>query len=195
MNILRSFLPWIAFSVLSSIVGWQWGALFALVATIASLVYDRRAGIGLDAQILDLGTFIFFLFATVAGFVAPHSVLGTYDGGLSSVWLAVIAGVSLAVRRPFTAGIAKRQAPREIWNTAGFLRFNMVLTAVWTLSFVVGAALTIACEIYAAPLPIRVLCQLVGFVVPMVFTRRYVARRRARTAAAADGAGASPTVA
>ncbi len=182
MNYIRGFVPWIAFSVLSATVGWQWGALVALAATAWAIIRDRRAGITVDAQILDLGSAVFFVALTAVAFAAPHTAIEQYDGALSSVWLAVIAWLSLALRRPFTEGIARQQTPRQYWGSQAFRRVNTIITLVWTVSFTVTAFAAFTCDVLAAPTIVRVAYQVVGFGLPALFTHRYVARIRAARA-------------
>lgn len=179
MNYLRGFIPWIAFAAVSS-AGWQWGALTGLVLGIWLLIQDRKAGIAAESQILEFSTIAFFAVLSVVAFSRPDSGLEDYSGALSLGWLAVTAWATLAVRRPFTTGIAKRQAPPEVWNSPVFLRINVVLTAVWAAAFTVTAAVLI--PIYAADLGsgVSIPVQVAGFVVPALFTARYPDRVRAR---------------
>jgi hypothetical protein len=53
--------------------------------------------------------------------------------------LGVIAWASLAIRRPFTLGIAKQSTPGELWGRPEFLRVNVIITLVWAVSFTLGA--------------------------------------------------------
>lgn len=110
MSYVRTFLPWIVFAVLPS-GQWQWAALAGLVAAVAVTVQQRRAGAGFDALIIEIGSAVFFAALTVIAFVDPHSGVHAYSAALSSATLALIAGVSLLVGKPFTLGIAKRSTP------------------------------------------------------------------------------------
>src|SRR5262245_22390175 len=110
MSYLRTFLPWIAFAVVPSGM-WQWGALAALVAAVAVIGQQVRAGAGPDALIIELGSVVFFAVLAVIAFADPHSGIHDYSAALSSGTLAVIAGGSLAIGKPFTLGIAKRTTP------------------------------------------------------------------------------------
>ena len=57
-------------------------------------------------------------------FSQPHSGLHSYTGAMSMGWLALTAFGGLAIRRPFTLGIAKFQIPQQFWDTPLFLRVN-----------------------------------------------------------------------
>ncbi|GAA4401738.1 hypothetical protein [Tsukamurella soli] len=185
MTYLKGFLPWIVFSVLS-VVGWQWGALAALLLSAGLLWRERRAGAGFDGQILDIGALVYFAALTVFAFVEMHSGAERYDGALSSVWLALVAWASLAVRRPFTTGIARGRAPREVWDSPVFLRMNMVLTLVWSASFTAVAVAAYACDALSAPTVVRIAYQAIGLGIPAYFTHRYVALLAARRSGTVD---------
>ncbi|MFD5931762.1 hypothetical protein ACWGCI_05655 [Streptomyces sp. NPDC054949] len=183
MSYVRTFLPWIVFAVFPS-TQWQWGALAGLVAAIAVTVQQRRAGAGLDALIIEIGSAVFFAVLTGIAFADPHSPVHGYSAALSSATLALIAGVSLLVGKPFTSGIAKRSTPREAWGLRPFIRANTVITGAWTTAFAVTAvalaALAHAGQGHSAA---ATLVQAAGFVLPMLFTVRHVAAVQAKTGA------------
>lgn len=110
MSYVRTFLPWIVFAVLPS-SQWQWAALAGLLVAVAVTVQQRLAGVGLDALIIEIGSAVFFAALTAVAFADPDSPVHDYSAALSSATLALIAGVSLLVRQPFTLGIAKRTTP------------------------------------------------------------------------------------
>ncbi|MDN3351529.1 hypothetical protein [Actinomadura sp. DC4] len=180
MTYLRTFLPWIVYAAVPS-GSWQWGALAALVVAVALIVWQRRAGRTADALIIETGSAVFFVALAIVAFADPHSGLHPYTGALSNGVLALIAAISLAVHRPFTLGIAKQSTPREYWEMPEFVRINMIITSVWTVSFAVSA---IVIAIFAARGDrTAVIVQVAGLIVPMVFTIRYVAHVKAKVAA------------
>lgn len=183
MSYLRGFLPWIAFAVLSGI-GWEWGAAAGLVCAVASLVDDRRAGVTADAQVLDFGTIGYFAVLALLAVAWPHSPVRQYAGALSAGWLALIAWTSLTVGRPFTLGIARRRAPREMWHEAGFVRLNVGITRVWATAFALSAAGIALCVATGASDIAEIACQVTGFVVPALLTQRLVRGAMARVQAA-----------
>ncbi|MEV7727253.1 hypothetical protein ACIRP0_30030 [Streptomyces sp. NPDC101733] len=182
MSYVRTFLPWIVFAVFPS-AQWQWAALVALVVAVGVTVQQRRAGVGADALIMEIGSAVFFAALAVIAFADPHSAVHDYSAALSSATLALIAGVSLLVRKPFTLGIAKRTTPREVWGLKPFVRANVVITSVWTAAFAVTAgALAALAHAGEGHSTVATLVQVAGFVVPMVFTVRYVAAAQAKAA-------------
>ncbi|QLE73058.1 hypothetical protein FGW37_16945 [Streptomyces rectiverticillatus] len=184
MSYVRGFIPWIAFALVSS-VGWQWGAVAGLVAGAGLLVKERKAGTEGDALILEVSTVCFFAALTVAAFAFPHSGLRHFGGALSLGWLALTAWATLAAGRPFTTGIAKTQAPPEVWDTPVFLRINVVITSAWALAFTVTAVALAAVSAAGLGSAVSVPVQVAGFALPAVFTARYPERVRARYALAA----------
>lgn len=64
----------------------------------------------------------------------------------ASVWvfafIALVSLVSVLVKRPWTAIIARRDNPPEVVASDLFLETNMVISAVWSLLFAVAALLS-----------------------------------------------------
>ncbi|MDK9498695.1 hypothetical protein QEZ40_003890 [Streptomyces katrae] len=110
MSYVRTFLPWIVFAVVPS-AQWQWGALAALAAAVALVVRQRREGAGFDALIIEAGSAAFFAVLAAIAFADPASAVHGYSAALSSATLALVAGGSLLIGRPFTLGIAKPARP------------------------------------------------------------------------------------
>jgi hypothetical protein len=183
MSYLRGFIPWLVFAAVSSF-GWQWGALAALLIGLRLLIQDRTRGIPADSLILEISSMGYFVALTAISFSLPHSPVQHYVGALSFSWLAVTAWTTLAIRRPFTLGIAKRQAPKEFWDTPQFLRINMVITTAWATSFILTAIAIALCVAHGNTLA-AVAFQVIGFVAPAIFTSRYPKAVQARLRAAA----------
>ncbi|WP_405161976.1 hypothetical protein OG203_37585 [Nocardia sp. NBC_01499] len=171
MSYLRTFAPWIVYAVIPS-AHWQWAALIALLISAVEVTRQLRAGRTVDALIIDLGTLVFFAALTVLAFANPDTALHPYSPALSSGVLALIALLSLALRKPFTLGIAKQTTPQELWHNPVFLRTNYILTSVWAASFTIGCVV-LAMLAHAGSTP-RTIAQVLAFVIPVVFTIRYV---------------------
>ncbi|WP_433857325.1 hypothetical protein [Streptomyces kronopolitis] len=179
MNYLRGFIPWLVFAGVSS-AGWQWGALAGLVTAVVLLLADRAAGLALEHRLLEYGTIVFFAALGILAFAQPDSALKSYGSALSMGWLALIAWVSIAVRRPFTLGFARRMAPPEVWDSPLFRRINVVLTAAWASSFTLTAIAQAAASALGWSVAVSIVIQLAGFILPVRFTAAYPERARAR---------------
>ncbi|MFF4216938.1 hypothetical protein [Streptomyces nondiastaticus] len=179
MNYVRGFIPWIVFAVASP-AGWQWTAVAGLVTGIALLIKDYKSGVAGESLILEASTVCYFVALTALAFALPHSELRHYGGAMSFGWLAITAWATLAIGRPFTIGIAKRQTSPEVWHTAIFRRVNVVITSVWAASFTLTAVLMAAVSAEGLGNGVSIPVQVVTFALPAVFTARYPDRVRAR---------------
>jgi hypothetical protein len=178
-----SFLPWIAFSLLPP-KNWQWAALVACAIAVALLLKQRAAGRTVDSMIIELGSAVYFAALAALAFRDPSSHWHDYSAAFSSLFLAGIAGTSLLIGRPFTLGIAKQSTPRELWSAPLFIRTNIIITAVWTLAFAAaGAALATMAHAGNAHTTAATGIQVAGFVLPVLFTTRYVAAVRSEATA------------
>ncbi|HEX4221498.1 MAG TPA: hypothetical protein VHZ97_03985 [Pseudonocardiaceae bacterium] len=181
MNYLRGFVPWIAFAIVSGF-SWQWAAVLGLIGSVGLLIQARAKKIPLDSQILEISTLIYFVALTFLSLSQSHSGLHAFTGAMSMGWLALTAFGGLAIRRPFTLGIAKLQTPKELWDTPVFKRVNYVITSVWAVAFLITAiVLTIFDAIHVGEAA-SITVQIAGFVLPALFTRTYPQRVRARYA-------------
>lgn len=188
MNYLRGFIPWIVFAVMPS-RDLKWAAALALLVGVAIFGRQRRKGVEADAMILEISTVVFFAALVALAYAVPNfSVLARYTGALSFAWLALTAWGSLAVRHPFTLGIARQSTPPEIWDRPQFMQVNVVITAVWAAAFTLTGAAVAVCVIAGAGTIASIACEAVGFVLPAIFTARYpriVQARYANNGAAA----------
>jgi hypothetical protein len=177
MSYLRAFAPWIAFAIIPSGY-WEWAALFALAVSLAGLISQVRAGRPAGAQIIEIGSAVFFAGITGLAFADPKTALHPYVPCLASGVLGLIACVSLVIGKPFTLGIARQSVSREVWDHPLFLRVNVIITSVWAASFVIGCV--VLGFLAHSPVAARAAVQVAAFVIPLVFTIRYAARARER---------------
>ena len=181
MNYLRGFIPWIVFAVVSGF-SWQWAATLGLIGSVGLLIQARMKKIPLDSQILEVSTLIYFAALTGLALSQPHSGLHSYTGAMSMGWLALTAFGGLAIRRPFTLGIAKLQTPKELWNTPVFQKVNYVITTVWATAFLLTAIVLGIFDATHVSETVAIIVQVAGFVLPALFTHTYPERVRARYA-------------
>jgi len=133
MTLFLILAPYGTFALLmltTSTVSSLFGAAAVCLAIIALDFMRGRA-----VKILGAGSAVIF---AALGFYqvvsnAPLSGLGVriaLDSGLLAIGL-----VSLIVRRPFTLQYAREMATSEAMQRPDFLTVNYVITAVWTLAF------------------------------------------------------------
>lgn len=181
---LLGFLPWVVYAVIATGDDWRYGAVAGLVIALAVIVADRRAGKDWDQMVIESSAAVFFTVITLISFVSPDSPLMPYGPALVNVWLGITSWGSLAVRKPFTLGIARSMTPPEVWRTPRFYRVNAIITSVWGVSFIV-AAVSLAALLHVAPHATAAVLtiKIVTFAAPAVFTARYPRIVKARYAA------------
>lgn len=182
-NPFVGFIPWIIFWVVASPSTWEWATLGALIAALILAVPSVERG---GLKILDVGSIVFFAVLSVLAIFLDRPDLDwveDYSQVISSGALAVIAFGSLLVM-PFTEQYARESAPREVWDTPGFKRTNLVLTAMWGVVFLLSAILGVIAEETSSSSSAR---EWLNWIIPIVlvigafkFTAWYAERARGR---------------
>ncbi|MCG7206103.1 hypothetical protein [Streptomyces arenae] len=180
MAYLRGFVPWIVAGVVTGFTDWRWGALSGVVSGLFLLLQDRRRGVDLDALILEASTIVYFLVTGAVAVTDPDSALKDHSDVLSFVWLGLTAWGSLAIRRPFTLGIAKRQTPREYWDMPEFRQVNNYITSAWGAGFTFIAVCLAVGNAVDAPVWVGITAHVIGLAAPIVFTKVYPERAQRR---------------
>ena len=130
------FAPWILLSVVEGPHRLVLAAALACGLAVATTVVGLAVSV--RPKLLDLTASAFFGALTAWAAVADPATsrwLGDWAGELSNVAIAVIAGLSLLVRRPFTLQYARETTEEEYWTSPLFLRINYIITAVWAVVF------------------------------------------------------------
>lgn len=136
---LLSFAPFIAFAILNHFVDPT--AALIVAALVSFGLIGREILLGHSAKILEVGTCILF------GGLAVYAYVSNANWPVVGVKLAVDVGLllivlfSLLIGRPFTIQYARESVPKELWDSAQFLRTNQIITLVWVAAF---AALIVA---------------------------------------------------
>lgn len=184
MSALRSFAPWIAFTIASAIADWRLAAALALCVSLAGAVARRRENAEPD-DLANAAT-VFFAALTIVSVGQPHSGLQDYIPALAPAALGIGAGLSILRGRPFTIPFAKRSTPPELWDQPRFHAANVTISMIWVISFVVTATVLATVLATAAhPAGLVIETEILAFVVPMRCTAFYRRRLRARYAALA----------
>ncbi|MEV0387165.1 hypothetical protein [Nonomuraea sp. NPDC050643] len=174
MRGLLGFLPWIVYAVIATGDEWRWGAITGLAIALVLVAADRRTGRAWDEMVIESSAAVFFACLTALSLADPHSALTPYGPALVNVWLAGTAWGSLAIRRPFTLGIARTMAPERVRGTPRFHRVNVVITTVWAAAFTT-AALALTLVLYASPhaTTLVIAIKVATFAAPAAFTAWY----------------------
>ena len=139
INLLLSFAPWIAFLVLAghSILRLDIALIVAAVLVVVMAITGLHRGAVLWAGYLFFGAAILFVVVLKNMWVISH--LGILANGtlFSSAFLGMMLG------KPFTEDYARVETPKEIWETAEFVRACYTTTSVWSLVFLLNLASSI----------------------------------------------------
>jgi hypothetical protein len=130
------FAPWIVLGLVEGSGRLVWAA--ALAAALAAFTSILSLTVGVRPKILDITAIVYFGLLCVWAAAADPAVarwLGVWAAELSAVAIALIAGISLLVGRPFTLAYAKESTDPAYWKMPLFIRINRVITGVWVAVF------------------------------------------------------------
>jgi hypothetical protein len=137
---VTGFAPWILLAVVNGPGRVVLAA--GLACATGALLCAAGALTGKRPKLLDLTAIIFFgglaIVAALASTGTRHW-LGVWSSELSTIAIALVALVSLAIRRPFTLQYARETTDRAFWKTPLFLRINNIITTVWAAVLAVMA--------------------------------------------------------
>lgn len=180
MGILLGFVPFIVFALVSavsvSLALWL-GFTAAFVITIRDFVESPTL------RLLDAGSVILLGgLALFAGFIEP-SISRPTIRLVAESGFALLALISLVLRRPLSLAYGHEHITEEVWNTPAFVRTNYVITLAWLFAFVAmalaDAAMTFNPQM-AMSLDLAIGLAALGLAV--IFTVRYPARLQRRAA-------------
>jgi hypothetical protein len=132
-QILLGFLPWIAFSAISTRVGPGAVGMAALLGLVLAAVLTARSVTrGESVKLIELTGVATFAVMGVWALVDPASdaFLAFYGRGVAAMILSVAIALSLA-GTPFTEQYARESTPREYWNSPRFHEVNRRISAAW----------------------------------------------------------------
>ena len=193
LNHLRGYASWIVFMLFPDSEVSR-AALAGLAVSLVLFTQDRRRGTRLDAMVLDIATMFFFAVLSITAFAAPHAPLGTWSSMLSFGWLAITAWGSIALRQPFTLGIARQRVPREISEQPAFKKSQTALTRLWATVFTAIALLLIVCNTDHQGSALTLTVRVGGLGVGAYLSSRQFQASRRRMAASASAEWADSSI-
>ncbi len=175
MSIIRSLAPFIVYAVLSAVASELVAAGAALVLTAALLAQALLTGSKPAELVVNWACLVFFVGYVTICLALPHGPQGQWIGAAIQLWLAATTTFTLAIRRPFTLAIAKTQAPEQVWNTPEFLRFNLKITRVWAICFLIsGLVVATLVALGHSSIAATVVIMVVAILVPVRYTDHLV---------------------
>lgn len=171
LKILLGFLPWIAYFILSG--SSQTSHLLALsVALIMMVLFDRREL--KKGFILVWGSTLFFSALLIISLLTTTPWFSAQAGLLGNIALMLITWFSLLIGKPFTIQYAREETDPLVWESPLFLHINVVLTAVWGISFTILSLIGLLRRYFQ--LPDDVLYQSFTYIptlLAIIFTKQY----------------------
>jgi hypothetical protein len=184
LTLVFTFLPLIAFSLLSRFLPHDYISVAGLTAAVIALIAMATGRPIWPPKILSTCSLVLFALIAVLGFT-----LGTKDDRWLATWGG--AGVGLVIGLiilalipviPFTEQFARETAPRASWGSPAFKKINRVLSIAWGGAiFAVGLSRVAAAAIdgHATRLPAILLSLAVPAVIIVYmlrFSKSYPAR-------------------
>jgi hypothetical protein len=163
-----------------------WAALAGLAISLVLFVQDRRHRIPLDALVLDVATLFFFAALSIAAFADPHAPLGAWSSTLSFGWLGIVAWGSIALRQPFTLGMARQRVARNISEQPAFKRSQTALTRLWAIVFTAITLMLAVCVPTHQSTMITLAVRFGGLAIGAHLTSRHIKASRQHMAAPAS---------
>lgn len=141
LKLLLAFAPWIAFWIISaghSMMSLQIGICVAAGLVIIMGVTRLHRGLILWAGV------VFFAFALVTVVLLKNLWVIRHLGVLASGTLFMATLISIVIGQPFTESYARDHVPKELWDSAAFIRSCYTVTGVWGLIFLANALVNAA---------------------------------------------------
>jgi len=132
-QILLGFLPWVAFSMISTRVGPGAVGMAALLALVLAAVFVARSIMrGESPKLLEVTAVITFAAIGAWALLDPASddFLAFYGRGAVALILAAVIAGSLVIR-PFTEQYAREAVPQQYWDSPQFHAVNRKISAAW----------------------------------------------------------------
>lgn len=134
-DIVQTFLPWILYFVLAGHTPMQMKVAI-IAAAVTSIIFEYK---GLRKKfILSWVTLLFFIFMFITVIMYDSKWVMQHAWVLSNSALALVAWLSILIRRPFTLQYAKETVPSAKWDHPIFWRINYLLTITWGMIFLLG---------------------------------------------------------
>ncbi len=137
VKIILAFAPWIAFLIIAqgSLFRLQLGLVVALALSVLMGVLRLHRGVILWAGLS------FFAGATIAVVVLDNIWTAQHMGVLANGALAASSWATIAIGKPFSLDYAREHSDPALWERPDFIRANVVITALWAMTFTANAAL------------------------------------------------------
>ena len=150
LPLILSFLPLIAFSLLTRLLPSGYVGVAALVAALCAAVATVAVRPVWPPKVLNATSLLLFSVLAAAGFASGSGTdrwLDTWGGAGVGLVIGLVILVLVPVV-PFTEQFARQTTPKAYWASPTFKKINRVLSAAWGLAiFAVGLSRVAAAAI------------------------------------------------
>ena len=133
--ILLSFSPWIAYWVLCGLEN-SLGLIVPFIISLTLVLPQIRRN---QYNPMDVASFAYFCVALVGTYILNLRVFVDKSGFLGYITLSVMALTTMALGRPFTYQVSKRDYPEVYWRDRSFRAINNLIAGIWAAIFMMNA--------------------------------------------------------
>jgi hypothetical protein len=185
LPLILSFLPLIAFSLLTRVLPSGDVGVAGLVAALCAAVATVAVRPVWPPKILNATSLVLFTALAVAGFAGSADTdrwLATWAGSGAGLVVGFVI-LALIPVMPFTEQFARQSTPRAYWGSPTFKKINRVLSAGWGAAIFASGLSRVAAAVVERSDSHRVADLLLGTAIPVViiiymlkFTKAYPER-------------------
>ena len=138
MAVIIRVAPWIFYGI--GAAAWGRTAAAPLAALAAAVLIGCQLAMHAKPGelILDVSTLVYFIGFSVLVLSSPHSSAVHYVAAGAQLFQGAVVGAFLLGHLPFTLPIAQKSVSSALATSGSFYRFNVRLTAMWLLAFLVS---------------------------------------------------------
>ena len=137
--ILISFIPWILYWILCGL-NLRVGVLISLVITTILIMNQVRLR---EFNPMDLTSLIYFTVASMGTYIFNLDIFVERPYFLGYLALSIMALISIAIRKPFTFQVSKRDYPEIYRRERTFLLVNNAISGIWSIIFLLNSIISI----------------------------------------------------
>ena len=170
LPLILSFLPLIAFSLLTRLLPSGDVGVAALVAALCAAVATVAVRPVWPPKVLNATSLLLFSVLAAAGFASGSGTdrwLDTWGGAGVGLVIGLVILVLVPVV-PFTEQFARQTTPKAYWASPTFKKINLVLSAAWGVAIVAVGASRVAAAVVGRGTSHRLPDLLLGTALPIV---------------------------
>ncbi len=138
LSLLLTFLPWIAFKLISLIPLFDELIMVKIAISAAAAICIYQSLIGLNKGIIAWGSVSFFLLSFFMVVVITNIWFLGHLGVLANGTLVLLTWNSVLFGDPFTLSYARKMVDEKYWDSPQFIHKNYQISAAWGIAFTIS---------------------------------------------------------